>query len=463
MRGPATTIIRSAGTCSLGLRERRDHPPQEVAADAGAADGDDADLLVLAVAELGSERGAVGELLGVEAGDVAGEGEVLLGPVADPGQVGRRSARGRCRRGCRRRRPGRARAGSARCARSSPRCSRRSGTPRGRRRRPSAASRRSRSATRRASASARGSRAGSSRAPRPRLRSRGRTARSETRSWKTMKLASRISSMRRIAWKQCRSCSADSLSTWCDSLARNALAGWIRSPRASSTAVTGCWASQSISRSGWSLRSSSAIATSRCAWPSPIGEEMYSARFRRDLPRTQRSRRRRGRDEVAQEQVHLDRVARMRAGGPSPRARSAIAACELGQPRARGARPDRVVTAVDHQHWAVDPGEERADVCSSGSRSASCGRDQRLRVRLEAPADGVLAMLGRVRLGEAAARRRTRGSPRSGRPSSGGSTSPSPRTRPAARRTRGSPSVRGVAGGSGSAGAMKTILSTRSR
>ena len=50
--------------------------------------------------------------------------------------------------------------------------------------------------------------------------------------------------------------------------------------------MTGCWASQSISRSGWSLRSSSAIATSRCAWPSPIGEEMYSARFRRDLPRT---------------------------------------------------------------------------------------------------------------------------------------------------------------------------------
>ena len=51
------------------------------------------------------------------------------------------------------------------------------------------------------------------------------------------------------------------------------LAGWIRSPRASSTAVTGCCASQSISRSGWSLRSSSAIAASRWAWPRPIGEE----------------------------------------------------------------------------------------------------------------------------------------------------------------------------------------------
>ena len=45
-----------------------------------------------------------------------------------------------------------------------------------------------------------------------------------------------------------------------------------RAPRA--PRVTGCCASQSISRSGWSARSSSAIATSRCACPSPIGDEM---------------------------------------------------------------------------------------------------------------------------------------------------------------------------------------------
>jgi hypothetical protein len=44
-----------------------------------------------------------------------------------------------------------------------------------------------------------------------------------------------------------------------------ALAGWTRSPRSSSTLVTGCWASQSISRPGCSLRSSAAIATSRRA------------------------------------------------------------------------------------------------------------------------------------------------------------------------------------------------------
>ena len=80
-----------------------------------------------------------------------------------------------------------------------------------------------------------------------------------------MKLAIRISSIRRQAWKQCRSCSADSDSKCLDSLARWALAGWIAHPPRSRTRVTGFWASQSISRSGTSLRSSLAIATSRRA------------------------------------------------------------------------------------------------------------------------------------------------------------------------------------------------------
>jgi hypothetical protein len=72
-----------------------------------------------------------------------------------------------------------------------------------------------------------------------------------------------------------------------DSFASSALAGWMRSPRPSSTAVTGCCASQSTSRSRCRRRNSSAIATSRRAWPSPIGDEMKSARFRRDRPRAQ--------------------------------------------------------------------------------------------------------------------------------------------------------------------------------
>src|SRR6266542_2264952 len=101
---------------------------------------------------------------------------------------------------------------------------------------------------------------------------------SATASWKTMKLASRISSMRRMAWKACRSCSADSDWMWADSLASSADAGWTRSPASARTRVTGSWASQSTSRSGRSLRSSAAIATSRWAWPRPMGEETYSAR-----------------------------------------------------------------------------------------------------------------------------------------------------------------------------------------
>ena len=89
-----------------------------------------------------------------------------------------------------------------------------------------------------------------------------------------MKLLIRISSIRRIAWNALRSWPADSAAMCADSDASSALSGWIRSPRSSSTAVTGCWASQSISRSGWSFRSSSAMAASRMAWPRPMGDEM---------------------------------------------------------------------------------------------------------------------------------------------------------------------------------------------
>ena len=85
--------------------------------------------------------------------------------------------------------------------------------------------------------------------------------------------------MRRQAWKQWRSCSADSDSKWPDSEARWTLAGWIASASDSSTRVTGSWASQSMWRSGTFRRSSRAMATSRCACPSPIGEETKSARF----------------------------------------------------------------------------------------------------------------------------------------------------------------------------------------
>src|SRR5271166_2195581 len=94
-----------------------------------------------------------------------------------------------------------------------------------------------------------------------------------------MKFAIRISSIRRHASKQWRSCSADSDSKWADSEARWTLAGCTCSPSASSARVTGSWASQSIWRPGTSARSSRAIAMSRWAWPRPIGEQMNRARL----------------------------------------------------------------------------------------------------------------------------------------------------------------------------------------
>ena len=54
MRGPATTIIRSAGTRSFASGKASITRRSRCAADARAADGDDADLLVRAVAELGA-------------------------------------------------------------------------------------------------------------------------------------------------------------------------------------------------------------------------------------------------------------------------------------------------------------------------------------------------------------------------------------------------------------------------
>src|SRR5688500_5690134 len=57
----------------LRLWERIDHAPEQVRADARAADGDDAELLVGRVAELRAQLRAVGELSRVEARHVARE------------------------------------------------------------------------------------------------------------------------------------------------------------------------------------------------------------------------------------------------------------------------------------------------------------------------------------------------------------------------------------------------------
>ena len=71
----------------LRLRVRGDDAPQQVPADAGSADRDDADPLVVAVAQLRAHGGRVRNRRRVEARDVADEVEVLARPVPDARQL----------------------------------------------------------------------------------------------------------------------------------------------------------------------------------------------------------------------------------------------------------------------------------------------------------------------------------------------------------------------------------------
>src|SRR4051794_12111211 len=77
----------------LRLGKRRYYAPEQIRADAGAADRDQTYRFVHAVAQLGPQTLAVAELRRVEARDVAGKGEVALGPVADPRQLGPEAVR----------------------------------------------------------------------------------------------------------------------------------------------------------------------------------------------------------------------------------------------------------------------------------------------------------------------------------------------------------------------------------
>ena len=118
------------------------------------------------------------------------------------------------------------------------------------------------------------------------------------------------------------------------------------------------------------------------------------------LPAHPAPRRRWRTDEVAEEQVDLDGVAGMRqmAGALEDRERPVR---QLGEPCAGGAGAYGVVAAVDHEDRTVDPGEERAHALLVREPRCQLSRDQRLGVGLETPTNGVLALLGRVRLREA--------------------------------------------------------------
>ena len=86
---------------------------------------------------------------------------------------------------------------------------------------------------------------------------------------------------------------------------------------------------------------------------------------------------------------------------PDPSRTVSAPFAELGERGTGGARAHGVVASVDDEHRAVDAGEQLAHALLVREPGCELGRDQRLGVRLEAPADAVLALLRRVRLGEA--------------------------------------------------------------
>ena len=71
-----------------GQRVGIDHAAKQMLADARSPDADDAHPFVLAVAELGAQRLAVGNSGPSKPGDIPGEVEVLLGPLADQRHIG---------------------------------------------------------------------------------------------------------------------------------------------------------------------------------------------------------------------------------------------------------------------------------------------------------------------------------------------------------------------------------------
>ena len=161
-----------------------------------------------------------------------------------------------------------------------------------------------------------------------------------------------------------------------DSLASSALAGWIRSPRAASTRVTGCWASQSISQVGMQAAQ---LVGDRDVAPGVAQPDRRGDEQRPPGSAPARAHRRGDAGAAAggatrSTNSRSSRLTRTgsRASGRWP-APSSIDQLAAGAPRASGARVgqrrDRVVVAVDHQHRAA---HARAGSARTRSRSTTC-------------------------------------------------------------------------------------------
>ena len=137
---------------------------------------------------------------------------------------------------------------------------------------------------------------------------------------------------------------------------------------------------------------------SRCAWPSPIGEETKSARLRRDLPRTQR---RAGAGGATKSRSSRLTLTGSRTCGPCPDPSSRTSSPPVSSARAIP-RPGPVIASsapwID-EHRAADAATQVARRVLIEHLPELC-RDERLSRRLEPPADAVLDRLRRVRLRE---------------------------------------------------------------
>ena len=167
-----------------------------------------------------------------------------------------------------------------------------------------------------------------------------------------MKFASRISSIRRHAWKQCRSCSADS-----DSM-------WLRLVRELGARRVDPLAAR-LEHGGDRMLREPVDLEVRVQLAQLVGDRDVAPRVaepdrRRDVERALAARpaarhacrRRRRRDEVAQEEVDLDRVARVR------RVARALEADERRRRSARRARrPTRASGSRRRAPWITSTGQ----------------------------------------------------------------------------------------------------------
>ena len=226
-----------------------------------------------------------------------------------------------------------------------------------------------------------------------------------------MKLLTRISSIRRIAWNACRSCSPDSCSMCPDSLARCRDAGWTRSPAAASTRVTGSWASQSISRSG-SQRAQ--LLGDREVAPG-VAEADRRGEVERPRPPACVARHpgadRRGFDGGGASDSANARISRLtstgsRAGGPwpAPSTRIRRAAGQLGEPLAVRRCPRTwssvPCSTVTGQRTSAHSGSMSVQTAPSQPSRPAVVSTRVCGATVAAPRHGVLDLLGRVRLVE---------------------------------------------------------------